>query len=169
MELARGRPKDRGQIRHPVADAPPGRLRATSAAALAAVGHGGTFLALGAGSLWLAVRGADALPLVQKVLVGGLYLQALPAVGFALVAGHLARFGRPSAAVAAGALSLVSVLLMAVGAMQSLGTGVVQTAFLAVALVVVTALGLGVLTSRMAHAVKDRFETEPLIALDPEA
>lgn len=161
--------KDRGRIRHPVAGAPPARARASAAAILAGIGHAGTFLALGAGSLWLAVEGIDALPLVQKVFVGGLYLQALPAVGFGLVASHLTRFGRPSAAAAAGTLSLVSILLMAVGVMQPLGAGTLQTAFLLMALMVVTTLGLGMLTSGLAHAVKHRFEPEPLIAVEPDA
>lgn len=168
MESTPERTRFGAGARHPVAAAQPPRLRATSAAVLAGIGHGGTFLALGAGSVWLAATGGDALPLVHKLFVGGLYLQVLPAAGFAVVARHLARYGRPTAAAAAAGLSLVSVLLLGVGGLQALGGGFVQTAFLAVALVLVTALGLGVLTSRMAHAVKHRFEAEPLIAVEPE-
>ena len=143
---------------------PPGpRMAASTAAMIAGAGHAGTFLALSAGSIWFVLQGSESLGIVQKVFVAGLYAQILPALGFAVVARHLSRFGRPSAAMAAGGLSLVSLLLMGVGTLQVLGGGVAQSFLLALSLVVVTAIGVGVLGSRMASVMKDHFEPEPVV------
>ncbi|MDH3222233.1 MAG: hypothetical protein OEO23_00845 [Gemmatimonadota bacterium] len=144
------------------------RLRATTAALVAGAGHAGTFLALGAGSLWLAVRGMDALPAVQRLFVGGLYMQVLPAIGFAVVARHLSRFGRSQGAIAAGALSLVSLMLMGVGTLQTLGGGSGQSFLLALSLVLVTAIGVGVVSTRLGHVMKDQFESEPVLVQDTQ-
>ncbi len=153
----------------PVAGSTQGpRLKATTAALMAGAGHAGTFLALGGGSLWLAVRGMDALPAVQKLFVAGLYMQVLPAIGFAVVARHLSRFGRSQAAIAAGALSLVSLLLMGVGTLQTLGGGVGQSFLLALSLVLVTAIGVGVVGTRVGHVMKDQFEHEPVLIQDSQ-
>ncbi|NNF26992.1 MAG: hypothetical protein HKN73_07230 [Gemmatimonadetes bacterium] len=145
------------------------RMAASTAALVAGAGHGGTFLALACGSLWLALQGAEALPLVQKVFVAGLYAQVLPALGFAVVARHLSRVGRPPAAMAAGGLSLVSILLMGVGTLQVVGAGVAQSFLLALSLVVVTAIGVGVLGGRLATMMKDHFEPEPVVIPEKDA
>lgn len=145
------------------------RMAASTAAMVAGAGHAGTFLALGCGSIWLALEGAESLPLVQKVFVMGLYAQVLPALGFAVVARHLSRVGRPPAAMAAGGLSLVSLLLMAVGTLQVSGGGVVQSFLLALSLVVVTAIGVGVLGGRLASTMKDHYEPEPVVIPDVES
>ena len=143
---------------------PPGaRAAASTAALVAGVGHAGTFLSLSCGSLWLAAQGAGAFPLVQKVFIAGLFAQVLPVLGFAVVARHLSKSGRPPAALAAGGLSLVSLLLMVMGTPQVLGGEVPQAFVLALSLVVVTAIGVGVLGARLAATMMEHYEPEPVV------
>lgn len=123
---------------------------------MAGLGHVGTFATLTAGSLWLVVGGADALPAARSVFVAGLYLQALPALGFALMAQHFSRYGRPMTALSASAMSIASLALMGVGAVQLLGPSPLQPAFLSTALILVAAVGLGTTASRFAHAMRNR-------------
>lgn len=132
------------------------RLRAGVGLAMAGLGHAGTFAALTAGSLWLAVGGAEALPAARSVFVTGLYLQALPALGFALMAQHFSRYGRLRTALGAAAMSGASVALMGVGAAQLLGPNLVQPLFLSTALVLVASVGVGATVSRFAHALRNR-------------
>ena len=67
----------------------------------------------------------------------------------------------------AGALSLASMGLIAVGALQVVGSNGLQTFFLAAAMVLMVAVGLGATITRAAHGFKDGFESEEPYVIEP--
>ncbi len=134
----------------------PGRVRASAGLTLATIGHAGTFLALTAGGLWFFAAGSESLPLVRKIFIMGLYLQALPAFGLAIVSRHLSGVGKSTTAIGASFMSLASFALMGVGTLQLLGPNPIQGVLLGLALLLVIAVGVGGAAARVGHLFRDQ-------------
>ena len=143
------------------------RTLAGAALLLAGAGHMGTFLALGAAGLWLAIRGPGAFHSVQALLAGGLYLQLLPAVAFIGIARDGLRHGKAPASLAAAGLSAVSLGLMGTGLVQMAGGAAGFPVLLTLVTACAGVVGLGIVAGGAARLIRDRHESEPLIIVEP--